>query len=72
MEGTDTKETKIVLTKPLSLDFGDSYDEYKAPNMLLRALSLLKNIRPGSDLTRLQVSLTILCSSNLHFLIGTA
>ncbi|KAF4393856.1 hypothetical protein F8388_018347 [Cannabis sativa] len=51
----ETKGRKVVLTKPISIECVDSYDEYKAPNMLRRALSLLKDVRPGSDLTRLQL-----------------
>ncbi|GMN62072.1 hypothetical protein TIFTF001_031154 [Ficus carica] len=47
-------ETQIVLTKPLSLESG-SDDDYSAPNLIQRILSLFKNIRPGSDLTRLQL-----------------
>ncbi|KAI4335372.1 hypothetical protein L6164_014021 [Bauhinia variegata] len=49
------EETKIVLTKPFSL--GDSHDVYRAPNLLQRLLSLLKNARPGSDITRIQLQL---------------
>ncbi|KAJ7979418.1 Oxysterol-binding protein [Quillaja saponaria] len=48
------EETKVVLTKPFSLE-GDSDVDYKAPNILQRILSLFKNVRPGSDLTRLQL-----------------
>ncbi|KAF4375204.1 hypothetical protein F8388_010819 [Cannabis sativa] len=51
----ETKGRKVILTKPISIECVDSYDEYKAPNMLRRALSLLKDVRPGSDLTRLQL-----------------
>lgn len=43
-----------VLTAPLSLD-KDCDGNYKAPNLLQRVLSLLANVRPGSDLTRLQL-----------------
>ncbi|KAF9592867.1 hypothetical protein IFM89_018421 [Coptis chinensis] len=42
-----------VLTPPLSLGSGSDV-EYRAPNILQRILSLLKNVRPGSDLTRFQ------------------
>ncbi|KAM1302085.1 hypothetical protein ACFX2H_013044 [Malus domestica] len=45
----------IFLTKPLSLE-GDSDVDYRAPNLLKRVLSLFKNARPGSDLTRFQAS----------------
>ncbi|KAL1359359.1 hypothetical protein AAHE18_04G102500 [Arachis hypogaea] len=43
---------KIVVTKPLSLE-GES--DLDAPNLLQRILSLFKNVRPGSDLSRFQV-----------------
>lgn len=50
--------TNIVLTKPFSLrDDSDSEENYCAPNLLQRLLSLLKNVRPGSDLSRFQASL---------------
>ncbi|KAM6580896.1 oxysterol-binding protein-related protein 4C [Cannabis sativa] len=55
METESKEEMKVVLTKPLSLDSIDPYDQYKAPNMLQRVLSFFKNVRPGSDLTRLQL-----------------
>jgi hypothetical protein len=45
----------VVLTKPLSLE-SESNDDYKAPNLLKRVLSLFKDVRPGSDLTRFQAS----------------
>ena len=50
--------TSIVLTKPFSLGNGNESDSevYSAPNILQRILSLLRNVRPGSDLTRFQVS----------------
>ncbi|KAL3623500.1 hypothetical protein CASFOL_029494 [Castilleja foliolosa] len=44
--------TKVVITAPLSLE---SDSEYRAPNIIQRVLSLLTNVRPGSDLTRLQL-----------------
>ncbi|KAJ0677177.1 hypothetical protein HanOQP8_Chr12g0433991 [Helianthus annuus] len=47
----EEEELAAVLTSPLSLD-GDSANEYRAPNLLQRIFSLLKNVRPGSDLTR--------------------
>ncbi|XP_004487976.1 oxysterol-binding protein-related protein 4B-like isoform X2 [Cicer arietinum] len=48
--------TNIVLTKPFSLrDDSDSEENYCAPNLLQRLLSLLKNVRPGSDLSRFQL-----------------
>lgn len=50
-------EKKFVLTKPLTLEKeSDSEEEYRAPNLLQRILSLFKNVRPGSDLTRFQVN----------------
>jgi len=51
-------ETNIVLTKPFSLGNGNESDSevYSAPNILQRILSLLTNVRPGSDLTRFQAS----------------
>ncbi|AES65297.2 putative oxysterol-binding protein [Medicago truncatula] len=48
----------IVLTKPFSLrndSDSDSEENYSAPNLLQRILSLLKNVRPGSDLTLFQL-----------------
>lgn len=46
----------IVLTKPFSLrNDSDSEENYSAPNLLQRILSLLKNVRPGSDLTLFQL-----------------
>lgn len=51
------EEKKIMLTKPLQLaKESDSEESYRAPNLLQRLLSLFKNVRPGSDLTRFQVS----------------
>jgi len=58
MEVAMGKEAKkIVLTKPFSLE-GESDAEpfYRAPNLLRRLLGLLKNVRPGSDLTNFQAS----------------
>ncbi|CAK8531859.1 unnamed protein product [Lathyrus sativus] len=54
----DKKERKIVVSKPLQLAIesdSDSEEAYKAPNLLQRLLSLFKNVRPGSDLTSLQL-----------------
>lgn len=53
-----TKEkgaAKVVLTFPLTLE-GETDVEYGAPNLIQRVLSLLKSVRPGSDLTRFQLS----------------
>ncbi|KAK9060627.1 hypothetical protein SSX86_021333 [Deinandra increscens subsp. villosa] len=47
----EEEELTAVLTSPLSLDF-DTGDDYRAPNLIQRIFSLLKNVRPGSDLTR--------------------
>ncbi|KAL9325940.1 hypothetical protein ACSQ67_006585 [Phaseolus vulgaris] len=45
-------ETKIVLSRPLSLERqSDQETNYKAPNILRRILSLFKNVRPGSDVS---------------------
>ena len=49
---------KVVLTKPLSIE-EDSNDDNKASNVLKGILSLLKDVRPGSDLTKLQASIKI-------------
>ncbi|KAJ4709255.1 Oxysterol-binding protein [Melia azedarach] len=48
------EEKGVVLTKPLSLD-GDSNADFRAPNILQRILSLFKNVRPGTDLTKFQL-----------------
>ncbi|KAL2534470.1 Oxysterol-binding protein-related protein 4B [Abeliophyllum distichum] len=48
--------TMVVLTAPLSLERENSDENYRAPNVLQRILSLLNNVRPGSDLTRIQLS----------------
>ncbi|KVH87439.1 Oxysterol-binding protein [Cynara cardunculus var. scolymus] len=45
------EDSVAVLTPPLSLDC-ESGTDYRAPNLLHRILALLKNVRPGSDLTR--------------------
>ncbi|KAK7388135.1 hypothetical protein VNO78_22941 [Psophocarpus tetragonolobus] len=56
MEVTKGKETKIVLTKPFSLETeSDLEPTYRSPNLLRRLLSLLKNVRPGSDLSHFQL-----------------
>lgn len=47
-------ERSVILTPPLSLD-NESNVGYKAPNLLQMILSLFKNVRPGSDLTRFQL-----------------
>lgn len=48
----------VVLSAPLKLegDDDDDGDDYRAPNILQRVLGLLKNVRPGTDLTRFQVT----------------
>ncbi|KAI3715271.1 hypothetical protein L6452_22246 [Arctium lappa] len=45
------EDSVAVLTSPLSLAC-ESGTDYRAPNLLHRILGLLKNVRPGSDLTR--------------------
>ncbi|CAL0330335.1 unnamed protein product [Lupinus luteus] len=54
---TGGKDTNIVLTKPFSLgsESDNSDPSYRAPNILNRILSLLKNVRPGTDLTHFQL-----------------
>ncbi|XP_073290408.1 oxysterol-binding protein-related protein 4C-like [Primulina huaijiensis] len=47
--------SKPLLTAPLSLEGEESNSSYRAPNILQRILSLLNTVRPGSDLTRLQL-----------------
>lgn len=56
MQVAEVKGTNMVLTKPFLLE-GDSDSEpsYRVPNLLQRILSLLKNVRPGSDLTKFQL-----------------
>lgn len=57
----EKKEIKIVLTKPLQLEKeSNSEENYRAPNLLQRLLSLFNNVRPGSDLTRFQVTSLLL------------
>ncbi|KAL7133758.1 hypothetical protein ABFS83_12G161400 [Erythranthe nasuta] len=51
--GSDTK--LAVLTAPFSLENEESDSKYRAPNLIQRILSLLSSVRPGSDLTRLQL-----------------
>lgn len=47
----------VVLTGPLRLESESSDGEdYRAPNLLHRVLSLFKSVHPGTDLTRLQLS----------------
>ncbi|XP_024033841.1 oxysterol-binding protein-related protein 4B isoform X2 [Citrus clementina] len=48
------EEINVVLTKPLSLD-GESNDDFRAPNILQRVLSLFKSVRPGTDVTRFKL-----------------
>nr|XP_043626619.1 oxysterol-binding protein-related protein 4C [Erigeron canadensis] len=61
-EGDDDQVQAAILTAPLSLDYSTScYDQSNfggnnnsnksPPNLLQRVFSLLKNVRPGSDLT---------------------
>ncbi|XP_024005212.1 oxysterol-binding protein-related protein 4B isoform X1 [Eutrema salsugineum] len=44
----------LVLTKPFSLE-DEKDSEHTASNVIRRILSLLKNVRPGSDLTNFQL-----------------
>ncbi|KAL8509679.1 hypothetical protein ACS0TY_016771 [Phlomoides rotata] len=48
-------DTEAVLTAPLSLEGEESNSEYRTPNIIQRILSLLSSVRPGSDLTKLQL-----------------
>lgn len=54
----EEEESTVVLTSPLSLDC-ESGNDYRTPNLLQRLLSLLKNVRPGSDLTRFTVCFSV-------------
>ncbi|XP_021893151.1 oxysterol-binding protein-related protein 4C [Carica papaya] len=54
IDDKERERTKVVLTKPLSLN-EESDSDYGAPNLLQRLLSLFKNVRPGSDLTSFQL-----------------
>lgn len=49
-------EAKAVLTAPLSLEGDESDSNYRTPNIIQRILSLLRSVKPGSDLTRIQAS----------------
>lgn len=53
--GAGNDESRIVLTKPVTLE-GESDIDYTAPNPLQLVLSLFKNVMPGSDLSRFQAS----------------
>ncbi|KAJ4709256.1 Oxysterol-binding protein [Melia azedarach] len=46
---------RVVLTKPLSFDGDSSSADFRPPNILQRVLSLFKNVRPGTDLTKFQL-----------------
>ncbi|RDX84004.1 Oxysterol-binding protein-related protein 4C, partial [Mucuna pruriens] len=59
-------ETKIVLSKPLTLESQSDSDvnsNYEAPNILQRILSLFKNIRQGSDLSCFKAK-SVYCTSS--------
>lgn len=58
IDDKERERTKVVLTKPLSLN-EESDSDYGAPNLLQRLLSLFKNVRPGSDLTSFQAIPTL-------------
>ncbi|THU66310.1 hypothetical protein C4D60_Mb05t12810 [Musa balbisiana] len=47
------REAAVVLTPPLALE-GGLVEEHQTPGLLPRMLSLLRNVRPGSDLTHFQ------------------
>ena len=64
------EETRLVLTKPIALD--EESDGYTAPNPLQLVLNLLKNVRPGSDLTNFQVSKLYSLSLSLSLYIYTS
>ncbi|RWW84562.1 hypothetical protein BHE74_00006828 [Ensete ventricosum] len=49
-------EAAVVLTPPLALE-GGLAEEHQTPGLLPRVLSLLRNVRPGSDLTHFQACL---------------
>lgn len=61
------EEKNVVLTKPLSLD-AQSNDDFRAPNILQRVLSLFKNMRPGTDITRFKASLYVSILSFSNFI----
>ncbi|KAG5594314.1 hypothetical protein H5410_035546 [Solanum commersonii] len=48
-------EPRVILTAPLSLEEESNDADYRAPNLLQRILSLFSSVRPGSDLTRIQL-----------------
>ncbi|RWR91511.1 oxysterol-binding protein-related protein 4C-like protein isoform X1 [Cinnamomum micranthum f. kanehirae] len=48
------QDSGVVLTPPMCLE-GGLAAECRTPNMLQRILSLFKNVRPGSDLTRFEL-----------------
>ncbi|RDX65815.1 Oxysterol-binding protein-related protein 4B, partial [Mucuna pruriens] len=62
------KETKIVLTKPFSLEGeSDLEPSYRAPNLLRRLLSLLKNLPPVFNLPKSQLQCygeSVYCTSS--------
>lgn len=51
----EDEEFTVILTPPLSLDYESVKSDYRAPNLIQRIFSLLKNVRPGSDVTRFSV-----------------
>ncbi|XP_057467098.1 oxysterol-binding protein-related protein 4B-like [Actinidia eriantha] len=55
MEIITTSTRKPVLTASLKLEGESDGQDYAAPNILQRVLSLLSNVRPGTDLTRFQL-----------------
>ncbi|KAL6977842.1 hypothetical protein U1Q18_026626 [Sarracenia purpurea var. burkii] len=51
----DVEITKPVLTAPFRLEGEADGQDYRPPNLLQRVLSLLKNVRPGTDLFHFQL-----------------
>lgn len=64
-EEAKVQRKAVVLTAPLALE-GGLAAEHRPPNLLKQVLSLFRNVRPGSDLTRFQACLLI--SKQLPFL----
>ncbi|KAG9449250.1 hypothetical protein H6P81_009215 [Aristolochia fimbriata] len=54
LQGKEVDGGEALLTPPMALE-GGLADEHRAPNIMQRILSLFRNVRPGSDLTRFQL-----------------
>ncbi|XP_042440726.1 oxysterol-binding protein-related protein 4C-like [Zingiber officinale] len=54
-EEAKAQRKAVVLTAPLALE-GGLAAEHRPPNLLKQVFSLFRNVRPGSDLTRFQLS----------------